>query len=65
MQDFSAYKEDELQSVSGIMKQIALFRSLDDFKEQKKLVDVLIKPDIKEFPITGFENADSLVAKRI
>ena len=42
---FNGYKEDELQSVSGIMEQIAMFRSLDDFEEEKKLVDVLIKPE--------------------
>ena len=47
------------------MKQIALFRSLDDFEKQKKLVDVLIKPEIDDFPITGFENVDSLDSKRI
>ena len=34
---FQAYKEDELQSVSGIIKQIAFYRSLEDFTEQKNL----------------------------
>jgi NTE family protein len=57
---FEAYKEDELQSVSGIMKQIAMFRSLEDFENEKKLVDILIKPRINGLPITGFENVDSL-----
>ena len=60
---FNGYKEDKLQSVSGIMEQIAMFRSLDDFEEQKKLVDVLIKPDIQGFSIFGFENVDSLVQR--
>ncbi len=57
---FQAYKEEELHSVSGIMKQIAMFRSLEDFMEQKKLVDVLITPKVKKFSITGFENVDSI-----
>ena len=33
---FNGYKEDKLQSVSGIMEQIAMFRSLDDFEEAEK-----------------------------
>ncbi|HEX7492634.1 MAG TPA: patatin-like phospholipase family protein [Bacteroidales bacterium] len=60
---FSGYKEDKLQSVSGIMEQIAMFRSLADFEEQKKLVDVLIMPDTKGFSIFGFENVDSLIQR--
>jgi len=60
---FNASKEEELQSVSGILKQIAMFRSLDDFEKQKHLVDVLILPEIYNFPITGFENVDSLIKK--
>ena len=42
------------------MKQIGLFRSLSDFEEQKKLVDVLIMPETNKFPISGFENVDSI-----
>jgi NTE family protein len=57
---FEAYTEEELQSVSGIVKQIAMFRSLEDFEQQKELVDLLIKPDISGLSITDFENVDSL-----
>lgn len=60
---FEAYKEDELQSLSGIMKQIAMYRSLEDFETEKKLVNVLIKPNINGLPITGFNNIDSLVKR--
>jgi NTE family protein len=60
---FQAYKEDELQSVSGIIKQIAFYRSLEDFAEQKKLVDVLITHQLRKIPLTGFENVDTLVMK--
>jgi NTE family protein len=60
---FKAVSEEEMQSVSGIIKQIALFRSFTDFKEEKKLVDVLIKPETEEFPITEFKNIDLLVQK--
>jgi NTE family protein len=60
---FHALGEDELQSVSGIAKQIGLFRSLDDFEKQKGLVDVLIKPETGRFSISEFDNVDSLVQK--
>jgi NTE family protein len=52
--------EEELQSVSGIMKQIALFRSFEDFRRERRLVNLLITPDIKEFPLTGFNNAEKI-----
>jgi NTE family protein len=60
---FQAYKEAELQSVYGIIKQIAFYRSLEDFTEQKKLVDVLITHQLKKIPLTGFENVDTIVRK--
>jgi NTE family protein len=60
---FQAYKEEDLQTVSGIIKQIAFYRSLEDFTEQKKLVDVLITHNLKKLSKTGFENVDTLVKK--
>jgi NTE family protein len=58
---FKGYKEDKLQSVSGIMEQIAMFRSLTDFEEEKKKVDVLIKPNTNKLSIFQFDNVDSLI----
>jgi NTE family protein len=58
---FHPLREDELQSVSGIAKQIGLIRGLEDFEKQKKLVNVLIRPETGGFPIYEFENVDSLV----
>jgi NTE family protein len=60
---FPPFNEDELQSVQGIMKQIAFSRGLDDFEKQKNLVDLLIKPEVGEFPRNGFENVDSIFQK--
>ena len=60
---FNGYKADKLQSVSGIMEQIAMFRSLDDFEGEKKLVDVLIKPQTEGFSIFDFDNVDSLIQR--
>jgi len=57
---FEAYSEDELQSVSGILKQIAMFRSHEDFGEQKKLVNHLIVPNTAGQSISAFQNVDSI-----
>ncbi|MGD0756070.1 MAG: patatin-like phospholipase family protein [Bacteroidales bacterium] len=60
---FNGYKADKLQSVSGIMEQIAMFRSLTDFEEEKKLVNVLIKPNMDKLSIIQFDNVDSLIQR--
>ncbi len=60
---FNGYKEDKLQSVSGIMEQIAMYRSLNDFENEKKLVDVLIMPNTDKLSIFQFDNVDSLVRR--
>jgi NTE family protein len=60
---FNGYKADKLQSVSGIVEQIAMFRSLSDFEEEKKLVDVLIKPKTNGFSVFDFDNVDSLIKR--
>ena len=60
---FNGYKEDKLLSVSGIMEQIAMFRSLDDFENEKKIVDVLIRPNTDKLSIFQFENVDSLIER--
>jgi NTE family protein len=60
---FNGYKEDKLMTVGGIMEQIAMFRSLDDFENEKKLVDVLIKPKMDKLSIIQFDNVDSLIQR--
>jgi NTE family protein len=60
---FNGYKADKLQTVSGIMEQIAMFRSLTDFESQKKFVDVLIKPNTEKLSIFQFDNVDSLIQR--
>jgi NTE family protein len=60
---FKGYKADRLQSVSGIIEQIAMFRSLDDFEGEKKLVDILIKPETEGLSIFDFDNVDSLIQR--
>ena len=60
---FNGYKADKLQTLSGIMEQIAMFRGLDDFEEEKKMVDVLITPNTDKLSIFQFANVDSLIER--
>ena len=52
---------DKLQTLPGIIEQIAMYRSLEDFNEEKKFVDLLVKPNVDRFSIADFNNVDSLV----
>ena len=58
---FEKNSVEKLQTIPGILEQIAMFRSLEDFNEQKKLVDLLVKPDVERFSVSDFNNVDSLV----
>ncbi|MFZ2338791.1 MAG: patatin-like phospholipase family protein [Bacteroidales bacterium] len=58
---FHRYNEQELQSVTGVLKQLSFFNSINDYARQKKLIDILIEPDVKEFSSTVFTNSDSII----
>lgn len=60
---FQLYSEDQLQSVTGIVKQIAFLESLDDFNLQKKLTDILIEPELKGISSADFDKIDSIIAR--
>lgn len=60
---FHKYNEDELQSVSGVLKQLSFFNSINDYEEQKKMIDILIEPNVKDFSSTVFTNSDSIIAR--
>jgi NTE family protein len=60
---FNGYNADKLMTVGGIMEQIAMFRSLDDFEQEKNLVDILIKPNTDRLSIFQFDNVDSLIER--
>jgi NTE family protein len=55
------YKEDELQTIPEVMAQLGFFIGYYDFTEQRKLVNLLIEPDLKGYSSTVFENADSII----
>lgn len=60
---FQRYSENELQSVSGVLKQLSFFNSINDYAEQKKLIDILIEPQVKDLSSTVFTNADSIIER--
>ncbi len=60
---FQPFTGEELQSVSDIIKQIAFYRSLQDFNEEKKLARILISHKLRNIPKTGFGDVDSLVRR--
>ncbi|MDQ1332909.1 MAG: hypothetical protein QG576_944, partial [Bacteroidota bacterium] len=57
---FHNYDEEELKSITGIIKQIGFSRSIEDYKEQKKLVDILIEPDVRGFSMLDFNPVDTI-----
>lgn len=60
---FHRYKEEELQSVTGILKQIAFLQSFIDYTDEKKKIDIIIEPDVKDYPSTVFSNSDSIIQR--
>ncbi len=60
---FHRYSENELQSVPGILKQLSSFNSFNDYTEQRKFIDILIEPRVKDLSSTVFTNADSIIQR--
>ncbi len=60
---FHRYNEQELESVTGVLKQLSFFNSINDYAEQKKLIDILIEPDVRDFSSTVFTNSDSIIRR--
>jgi NTE family protein len=60
---FHKYKEEELETAAGILKQIGFLHSVIDYNEQKKMLDVVIEPDLKDYSSTVFTNADSIIQR--
>lgn len=57
------YKRDELSSIIEVLEQVGSFPNMLYFEEQKKMADVLIRPDIDEYDITSYAAADTLIAR--
>jgi NTE family protein len=57
------YKKDELTSMLKIMEQAASFINDKSTKEETKLVDILIKPNIEGYDASSFDAIDTLIAR--
>lgn len=57
---FQRYSEDELQTMTGILKQVGFLTSMFDYQNEKKYADLVIEPKVKGFSSTAFSNVDSL-----
>lgn len=55
------YKKEQLNSMLKIMEQAASFLNDETNKEQTKLVDILIKPNIEGYDASSFSDADTLI----
>ncbi|HBX62299.1 MAG TPA: patatin, partial [Flavobacteriaceae bacterium] len=53
-------KRDDLNSAIDILSQIMTMSIVKKTNEQKKLVDLLIKPELKEYAVTSFDEVDSI-----
>ncbi len=51
----------KLNNLLEILNQSAFMMGVLDSDEQKKKVDILIEPDVKDFPSFGFDQSDGLV----
>lgn len=60
---FRGYKEKDLGSVYGILKQIGFLSSLADYEEQKRLTDIMLEPDLGEVGTLSFNSVDSIIAR--
>lgn len=55
--------EKDLESVQGILKQIAFLTSLADFEEQKRLTDIIVEPGMKGYSTMSFGDVDSIIER--
>lgn len=60
---FRGASEKDLASAYGILKQIGFLTSLADYEEQKRLTDIMIEPDLKDYSSMSFSDVDSLIER--
>ncbi len=60
---FQKINEDQLLSASGILRQLSFFNSYIDYTVEKKSVDYLIEPRVRDLPVYAFANVDSIIQR--
>ncbi len=56
------YEKDELNSMARILNQTISFLGVNSTEEQKKICDIVISPDLKEFTMLSFDEAETLIS---
>jgi NTE family protein len=52
---------DDLKAATDILFQINNFRAIDDMKEKIEITDIYIKPDITDFSVISFNEAEHII----
>ena len=60
---FRGYKEKDLETAYGILKQIGFITSLADYEDQKRQTDIIIEPVLAGISTLSFNNVDSIIEK--
>lgn len=60
---FRGYKEKDLGTAYGILKQIGFLSSLADYEEQKRQTDIMVEPELGEIGTLSFNNVDTIIAR--
>ncbi|SUP54010.1 NTE family protein rssA [Weeksella virosa] len=55
--------KEEIGSAIDVISQIISFNIVENSTQQKKLADLIIRPDIDNYTVTSFENAKEIIAK--
>lgn len=54
-------EKENLKTLLDILNQSAFMMGILDSDEQKKMVDILVEPDVKDLPTFGFDKIDVLI----
>ena len=55
------YKQEDLYSVLNIIQQTSKILRKENNEKSRKLTDYYIKPEVTQFNVLGFENADTII----
>lgn len=55
------YKRKDLTSITSIIEQITSFKMVEKSEEQKKLVDIYIKPNITGYSVVSFDKTNEII----
>lgn len=60
---FHPSPEEKMETVTNILRQVAMFTSHQDYEAEKRFIDILIEPGVNDLSSFVFDNVDTLVAR--